>query len=108
MSHLAAVVAGHPYPSFDDATQLISPFPWLWAEYSEENHACCERMYINLQSKDFFLTQGRQIYERGGLQALVGISKILVEVSPLPIQQYLRATLPTWFVEIDIKFPQHL
>ena len=108
MSHLKAVVAGHPYPSFDDASQLISPFPWLWAEYSEENHACCERMYTNILSRDIFLAEGQQIYKRGGLQALVSISKILVEVAALPIEQYLRTTLPAWFTEIDTNFPTQL
>ena len=74
-------VKSSPYPQYEDIIKIfdgnISRFLDMYAEYGEPNHTWCKTIYDNPNNKNLIVEMGKNIYNRGGMQALVQNHQVL-------------------------------
>ena len=58
------------YPDFKTMQQKLERRPDLWVEYGEVNHDCCKKIYENPNDQEIIVSNGKIIYDRGGMTAL--------------------------------------
>lgn len=75
-------VIQHPYPTYDAILDLIENNLNLWSEYGKANHNYCKNIYDNPNNKAMIIEMGKNIYNMGGMQALVKNYTILKFLSP--------------------------
>ena len=68
-------IESHPYPSYDEMIARIDEHPTLslqmYAEYGEVNHNYLKQIYESNFDVKLTRDRGRDIYARGGLQAMI-------------------------------------
>ena len=73
-------VKSSPYPQYEDIIKILYynlTFLDMYAEYGELNHTWCKTIYNNPNNKKLIVEMGKNIYNRGGMQALVQNHQVL-------------------------------
>jgi hypothetical protein len=91
-AEIKALVESRPYPDFDVMTKLLlssaqfkvagQHMGFIWyAEYSEENHQCCKRIYESCLDPAVCKEMGKKINAAGGKPAMQACFYILLHYS---------------------------
>ena len=79
---IESFVNSTPYPSYDEMVDNLENNIELDSEYGEENHYLCKKIYENPTNKQLIIDAGKQIFDAGGIQALLANHTIIKYFSP--------------------------
>ena len=98
LDQLREWIAAHPFPSYKEMCDRIDKNlkdAFIYnAEYGKFNHSALEKIYNSNINKEMSQKIGRQIYERGGMQALQANCLIFKYCTPLSDAPFPVRTLP--------------
>jgi len=72
------------YPEFEVISNILYEnidFLDMYAEYGLPNHICCKIIYENPIDKGLIIRMGKEIYNRGGIQALTMNHNVIKYIS---------------------------
>jgi len=80
-------VYNNPYPDYEEMIEKLEKHWQMQGEYGEDNHEWCQTMYYNIWDDDCIYEMGKNIYEKGGLYAMIQNYHTLVQLSPFADSQ---------------------
>jgi hypothetical protein len=102
-------VNDNKYPSYEEMRSKLEANIQLLNQYGDENHICCKIIYENPSNKDLIVKIGKEIFERGGINALqmnhaiikyaspyATSNNIYVRSQPSIIEMYFQNVTPEW------------